>query len=364
MKKFNTNKPFNDLPNLPPKVDLHSKEITQLVIRANKLLAELKGYSQTLPDPHILLNTIILQESKESNAIENIVTTQDELYKASIDDTEKIKNQAAKEVILYREAIYLGVEELNKKGILSTNLVIAIMQKLRSTNENIRKIPGVKLANPITQSVVYTPPEGEAIIREKLAALEQFINNDSLSDLDELIKMALIHYQFEAIHPFSDGNGRTGRILNILYLINKGLLSLPILYLSKYIIKNKNAYYLLLRGVTENGDWESWVKYILNGVAETAEMTLSKINSILELKEKSKKAIKDVLKSSYSLELIDILYSYPYIKVNILEKKGIAKRQTAADYLKKIEQIGLLKSEKIGKEVYYINTELLKILSE
>lgn len=361
---FNKDLPYNALPDLPPNSNLETPDIFKLTIEANKLLAELKGYCQTLPNPHLLLNTIILQESKESSAIENIVTTQDELYKASLNVTDRIKNSSAKEVIQYREAMYWGLEQIKKTELITTNLLVGIMQKLRDTDDNIRKNLGTKLANPSTKDVVYTPPEGDQIIRQKLAELEKFINDDAYSDLDPLIKMALIHYQFEAIHPFSDGNGRTGRIINVLYLINKDLLGLPVLYLSRYIIQNKPDYYKLLREVTEQNNWDAWVKFVLRGVGETAAMTLSKINAILRLKEEAIPIVKDALKGSYSKELVDLLYSYPYIKTSILEKNNIAKRQTAADYLKKIEKTGLLHSIKLGKEVYYINHNLMKVLSE
>jgi Fic family protein len=361
---FDKDFPYNSLPDLPPKANLETPDIFKQIIKANKLLAELKGYCQTLPNPNLLLNTIVLQESKESSAIENIVTTQDELYKASLNITDRIKNPAAKEVIQYREAMYWGLNQMNKNGLITTNLLVGIMQKLRDTDDNIRRNPGTKLANPSTKAVVYTPPEGEEIIRQKLAELEKFINDDEYSDLDPLVKMAVIHYQFEAIHPFSDGNGRTGRILNVLYLINKDLLGLPVLYLSRYIIQNKPDYYRLLREVTENQNWEGWIKFVLKGVGETAEMTLSKINAILKLKQDAQPIIKEALKASFSKELVDLLYSYPYIKTSILDENSIAKRQTAAEYLKKIEKTGLLHSVKLGKEVYYINQGLMSVLSE
>lgn len=216
--------------------------------------------------------------------MENIVTTQDELYKATLGFVDNIKNPAAKEVIQYRQAMYWGLTEMQKNGIITTNLLVGIMQRLRSTTENIRQNPGTKLANPANHAVVYTPPEGEGIIREKLAALEKFMNDDSYSALDPLIKMALIHYQFEAIHPFSDGNGRAGRILNVLYLVNKNLIGLPILYLSYYIIQNKADYYRLLKEVTEKQKWNEWVTYIVKGVGETADMTLKKLVPFYYLK--------------------------------------------------------------------------------
>ena len=238
------------------------------------------------------------------------------------------------------------------------------MQRLRNSSENIRRNTGTKLANPNNNQIVYTPPEGENIIRDKLSKLEIFINDPSFSDLDPLIKMALIHYQFEAIHPFSDGNGRTGRILNVLYLIQQELLGMPVLYLSHYIIQNKSDYYRLLKSITEEDNWEQWVLFVVNGVAETSEMTLKKINAILELKMDTETKIKEVLKSSYSKELVDLLFSYPYIKIRVLEDYNIAKRQTASEYLKKLEQNKILSSVKIGNEIYYINNKLIDILSK
>ena len=363
MKTFDKNLPYNDLPNLPPKVNLETTAIFKATIRANKLLAELKGYCQTLPYPQLLLNTIVLQESKESNAIENIVTTQDELYKATLMG-DAVKNHAAKEVLQYREAMYWSIDELHKNKIITTNLMVGIMQRLRNSSENIRKNPGTKLANPINNNIVYTPPEGEDVIREKLAKLEIFINDGEFSDLDPLIKMALIHYQFEAIHPFSDGNGRTGRILNVLYLIQQELLGLPVLYLSHYIIQNKPDYYRLLKSITEDNNWEEWVLFVVNGVAQTSEMTLRKINAILELKLQTEVKAKEALNSSYSKELVDLLFSYPYIKIKVLEDNKIAKRQTASEYLKKLETKKILSSIKIGNEIYYINKSLIEILSK
>ena len=363
MKQFNRDSPYNNLSDLPPKKNLETIAIFKATIRANKLLAELKGYCQTLPYPQLLLNTIVLQESKESNAIENIVTTQDELYKATLMG-DAVKNQSAKEVLQYREAMYWGIDELKKNNLLTTNLLVGLMQRLRNSTENIRKIKGTKLGNPANNSIVYTPPEGETIIRDKLSKLEIFMNDHLFSDLDPLIKMALIHYQFEAIHPFSDGNGRTGRILNVLYLIQQELLGLPVLYLSHYIIQKKAEYYRLLKAVTEENNWEEWVLFVVNGIAETSQMTLKKINSILELKANTEIKCKEILKSSYSKELVDLLFSHPYIKIKVLQDNNIAKRQTASDYLKKLEANSILSSMKMGNEIYYINTELLSVLSK
>lgn len=363
MKLYNKDLPYNDLPDLPPAMNLETREILREAIRANKLLGELKGFCQTLPNPSLLLNTIILQESKESSAIENIVTTQDELYKATLDLSDDIHNPAAKEILQYRQAMYWGLDEMEKKGFISTNVLIGIMRKVKNINAGIRKNPGTRLANPQNQKTIYTPPEGEELIRNKLASLEKFINDDTYSELDPLIKMALIHYQFEAIHPFADGNGRTGRILNVLFLILKDLIGLPVLYLSYYIIQNKPDYYRLLREVTEKQKWEAWILFILQGIAETSMMTLGKINAILELKKNAEAQLRAALKSSYSRELADLLFSYPYIKIKVLEINGIAKRQTASVYLQKLAKAGLLTPMKIGKETYYINHALMRILT-
>lgn len=354
--------PFNELPDLPPNINLETPEIFRATIRANKLLAELKGYCQTLPNPQLLLNTIVLQESKESSAIENIVTTQDELYKATLMG-DSIKNHAAKEVLQYQQSIFWGIDELKNFNIITTNLMVGLMQKLRNSSENIRKHTGTKLTNPTNNQIVYTPPEEEGIIRTKLAKLEIFINDNEFSNLDPLIKMALIHYQFEAIHPFSDGNGRTGRILNVLYLIQQELLGLPVLYLSHYFIQNKPDYYRLLREVTENNNWTEWVLFVVNGVAETSAMTLKKINTILQLKQAAENQIKGEFKSTFSKELVELLFSYPYIKISILEHFGIAKRQTGSEYLKKIAQLGWLRPVKMGRDMYYINYKLIEVLS-
>ncbi len=357
------NKPNNDLKKLPPEVNLETPEIFRACIKANKALAELKGCCMRLPNPEMLLNTVILQESKTSSEIENIVTTQDDLYKATLDEIDKISNPAAKEVILYREAIYKGIELFKNRGIITANMLIEIMQTLRGTQEGIRKICGTKIANPATKKVVYTPPEGETLIREKLSDLEKFINDDD-TELDTLVKMALIHYQFEAIHPFSDGNGRTGRILNILYLIKEGLLDMPILYLSHYIIVYKSVYYKLLNNVTLDDEWADWVLYMIKAVEETAKYTLNQIEEILRLKNETEQKVKEVLQSNIYKELTELLFMHPYIKIKVLEDKGIAKRQTVSIYLKKLSEAGILNPVKLWKETYYINTALFDLLSK
>ena len=355
--------PHNTLCDLPPKINLESPELLKATIKAGRLLAELKGYCQTLPDPRLLINTVVLQESKDSSAIENIVTTQDELYRAiaSVDDGLGISS-ATKEVLLYREALYNGLDLLNKRG-LTTNTLVAIMQHLKHTTTGIRTTTGTRLANPVTNKIIYTPPEGETLIRERLTMLEKFIHNDK-DDIDALIKMALIHYQFEAIHPFADGNGRTGRILNVLYLVHKNLLNIPVLYLSSYIIQHKDDYYRLLREVTEKQNWNEWILFILNGVCETAALTLEKINAIQTLKKEMASRIKSVLKTSYNSELVDLMFSYPYLKIRILEENKIGHRQTSSVYLQKLAREKILRPVKIGKEMYYINHRLMDVISK
>ncbi|MEJ7611043.1 MAG: Fic family protein [Ferruginibacter sp.] len=358
------NEPHNILPDLPPKINLESPAILKATIKANRLLGELKGYCQTLPDPRLLINTVILQESKDSSAIENIVTTQDELYQAVV-SAEELHNisSSTKEVIRYREAMYLGLEKMKSKSLLTTNTMIQIMQQLKGTSEEVRKNSGTRLANPITKKIIYTPPEGEELIRKKLFSLERFIHDDK-NELDPLIKMALIHYQFEAIHPFSDGNGRTGRILNVLYLVQQQLLTLPVLYLSSYIINHKTDYYRLLREVTENQNWEDWILYMLNAIAETSQVTLQKIDAIQKLKEETFVKVKDILKASFNRDLVDVNFSFPYVKIKTLEAHKIAKRQTASTYLQELAKAGILHPMKIRKEIYYINVKLMDIISK
>ena len=250
---FDPNVPYNDLPLLPPSTEIESKEILRKVANAGRALAELKGLGKTIPNQSLLVNSIVLQEAKASSEIENIVTTNDALFKAFTAQTSNV-GSSTKEVLRYREALWNGYKQLNKQNILSTNLFIQLVQIIKKNQAGIRKIPGTNIYNVATNEIIYTPPDGELVIREKLKNLEDYIH--SKDDIDPLIKLALIHYQFEAIHPFSDGNGRTGRIINILYLVQQGLLELPVLYLSKFIIDKKNDYYHLIRQVTEQDLWE------------------------------------------------------------------------------------------------------------
>jgi Fic family protein len=357
---FDRNTPYNNLPLLPPTVDLETKKILKQVVASSRALAELKGAGDLIPNQSILLSTLGLQEAKLSSEIENIVTTNDALYRAFADEA-RDQDPTTKEVLRYNAALWLGYETIRRGRPLSTRLFEEVVQMLKSNNLSVRKLPGTKIANGYRE-VIYTPPEGEDTIRNLLSNLENFLYN--YNDLDPLIKMAVMHYQFEAIHPFTDGNGRTGRILNILYLIETGLLEVPILYLSRYIIQNKSNYYEGLRQVTEEGAWEAWILYLLQGIEQTARATSEKTSSIRSLMETTALKIKTELPKIYRKELVEVLFRQPYCKIKFLELEGIAARQTAASYLKQLEQIGILKGMKQGTELYYLNVSFLELLTK
>jgi Fic family protein len=354
--------PYNDLPLLPPKADLESKEILKKAIKANKALAKLVGSGRQLPNQSILINSIGLQEAKLSSEIENILTTNDELYIAFASEG-RSTDLNTKEVLHYQDALWEGFKFVNKREILTTNLFVKLYNIIKETDAGIRTLPGTKVANKATGEIVYTPPEGEPIILEKLKNLEEYINLQD-DDIDPLIKMAVMHYQFEAIHPFADGNGRVGRILNILYLVNHHLLEIPILYLSKHILDNKRAYYEGIRNVTAKGEWKEWVLYILETVEQTAVYTQRKIDDAVALMRDTESLLKEKAPEMYSKELLEILFQQPYCKIKFLEDANIVKKKTAGIYLAKLEQLGLLKSAKLGKEKLYINFKLYDILKK
>jgi len=358
---YQPDRPYNELPLLPPKTDVETKGILKRAIAANRTLAELKGLGKTIPNQTILINSLILQEAKASSEIENIITTNDALFKAFTAKTGQI-DPATKEVLRYREALWQGFDTLKKKKVLNTNLFIAMVQTIKKNEAGIRKTPGTTISNSSTGEVIYTPPEGETVIRNKLKNLENYIHAED--ETDPLIKLAVIHYQFEAIHPFTDGNGRTGRIINILYLILRGLLDLPVLYLSKAIIQNKPAYYSLLRQVTEKEKWEPWILFVLETVRETAEFTRNQVIAIHELMEETlEKAKRELPSRVFSKELIELLFHQPYCKIAFLVDSGIASRNIASDYLRELEKIGILKKETVGKEILYLNWQLFDLLS-
>jgi len=360
MGKFNREIPYNDLPLLPPKADIETKEILRKTISAGRALAQLNGTLLNLPNPTLFLDTIYLQEAKASSEVENIITTNDELYKSLVADR-KVENSATKEVLSYKEALWLGLKQLKKKPFITTNLCVSIVQCIKQNTASIRNTPGTTLSNT-TGEVIYTPPSGEKVIREKLANLEKFINEDET--IDPLIKMALMHYQFEAIHPFSDGNGRTGRILLLLYLKLSGLLDTPAIYLSEYIIKNKADYYKSLRSVTESNDWENYILYMLDMIEETSNKGFERLNKITTTMDKTANEIKTKLPKIYSKDLVEILFRLPYTKRQHLIDENIGNPKTVGNYLQTLEEYGFLKSVKVGKEKLYLNDRLLKILEE
>lgn len=352
--------PYNDLPNLPPSTQVETTAVLKKSITANKYLAELKGSCLRLPDPGLLLNTVILQESKDSSAIENIVTTQDALYQAILDPSDRIPSEV-KEVLRYREAMYAGIDEMNRTGLIRSGLAINIMCKLRGiNNQGFRTIPGTKLSNPKTQKNIYTPPDPQ-FVSGKMAEWEKFVNENE--DFDPLVKMALMHYQLEAIHPFSDGNGRTGRILNVLYLMQQNLLTQPVLYHSSYIIQHKADYYRCLREVTEKDAWEAWILFMLDAVIETSQKTLTFIDKTLSLKEETLAILKTLSQKMPAYELNEILYSLPYLKIKTLIDKNMGTRPTVTGYLDALAEKGLLITRKVGREKYYINHRLMALLT-
>ena len=359
---FDPQKPYNDLPLLPPKQDIETRNILRKTITAGRALAELKGLGETIPNQSMLVNSVVLQEAKASSEIENIITTDDALFRAFTAKTSRV-DPSTKEVLRYREALWEGYNELKKRPILATNLFVKLVQRIKENQAAIRRTPGTTISNAATGEIIYTPPEGEAVIRDKLKNLEDYIHGED--DIDPLIKLALIHYQFETIHPFSDGNGRTGRIINILYLVFQGLLDLPVLYLSKFVIDRKNEYYRLLRQVTEKREWEPWILYMLDAVEETAAFTRKRILDIRDLMAETMEVAKETLPGRvYSKELIELLFCQPYTKGQSLVDAGIAKRKTAAEYLKDLEKTGILTGKRIGREMLYLNTRLYDLLSK
>ena len=342
-------------------VNLKTNKILEQLTLSSRALAELKGYANTIPNMHILINAVTINEAKDSSAIENIVTTHDDIYKVLTESGYKEEN--AKEVVDYRNAIWLGYEQIKKDGYISTNTIIKIQGAIEHNNAGIRKLPGTELKNSITGETIYTPPQNEQEIRAYLKNLEDFINNNE-DGIDPLIKVCLIHYQFESIHPFYDGNGRTGRILNILYLVLNKLIDSPILYLSKYINKTKQEYYKLFTEVRDNNNFEDWILYILKGIEITSKETITLIEKIQNEMKNYKEEFRSKLPKIYSKELLESLFYEVYTKIAYIEKACNVTRITATSYLNQLEEVGLLESEKIGRERLYKNTRLIKLLSE
>lgn len=356
---FDPDQPYNGLPVLPPKISLETVSFLRKVASARAALAELKGAAPIIPNQNILINAISLRESKDSSEIENIITTNDKLFKA-ISSNLKILDSSTKEVIYYREALWEGYKEVEKTKMITVNSINFIQEKIIKNNAGVRKLPGTKIENTKTGKVIYTPPDGEQLLNSMLANLEIYINKNG--DIDPLIKLAVIHYQFEAIHPFYDGNGRTGRIINILYLILKNLLDIPVLYLSSYIIRNKKKYYDLLRSVTENNNWEEWILFILAGIEETSKETIEKIKEIKNLLDETIEIVKEKSPKIYKKELIELIFEQPYSKINYVVQRKIASREAAGKYLSTLSNLGILKIYKFGKENLYLNVKLYNLL--
>ena len=349
------------LPTLPLQHEVESKVVLKKLALAHKALAELNGVAETIPNEVILLNTLSLQEAKDSSAIENIITTHDELF-SSDSIAQQFASTAAKEVYNYATALKEGFAIVRKKQLITCNQIIEIQSILEETKSGFRKLPGTALKNGETGETVYTPPQSHDEIVALMSNLEIFINDDTLTDIDPLVKMAIIHHQFESIHPFYDGNGRTGRIINILYLVKEDLLHLPILYLSRYINQNKNNYYHLLQETRITQNWEPWILFILTAVEQTSLQTTGIIRGIKKLMMDYKQKIRTELPKIYSQDLINNLFKHPYTKIDFLVQDLDITRQTASKYLDQLIELKLISLHKVGKENFYINTALYDFL--
>ena len=355
-----------NIPKLPLDFDFETKAIMRQLTKSNRRLAELKGVALTIPNENILLSSLVLQEALDSSAVENIVTTSDELYRAELDIKGGLTNAATKEVLNYREAMQVGFDMVRRNRLLTLNDIKQIQKTLEHNNAGFRTVPGTKLKSSKGE-VVYIPPQSGEDVARYMSNLEQYINDPEIHDIDPLIKMAIIHHQFESIHPFYDGNGRTGRILAILYLVVNDLLDLPILYLSRYITHNKGEYYRLIQRIRDNApdnaeDWEKWILFILKGVEETAIETIRLVKSISALMAKYKNILKTLFGKQYKHELLNNLFFHPYTKIEFMERDMSVQRKTAAKYLDTIvSETGLLQKQKLGRSNYYINTELMEL---
>lgn len=349
------------IPKLPLSIDVETKPVLKKLAKAHQALAELKGVAGIIPNQSILINTLSLQEAKDSSAIENIITTHDELYKSDI-FTKQFSSYAAKEVYNYVTALQNGYEKVKKNGLLTNAFILEIQQTLEENSAGFRKLPGTVLKNDRTGEVVYSPPQDQEQIRTLMNNFEQFINNYNLCDWDPLTKMAVIHHQFESIHPFYDGNGRTGRIINILYLVKYGLLDTPVLYLSRFINQTKGEYYRLLQSVRDDKDWEQWILYILDGIEQTSHQTIHLILGIRDLMQVQKNKIRDELPKIYSHDLLNNLFRHPYTKIDFVMQELQVTRKTAMKYLEELVRIGLLSKQKKWKENFYVNDALFDLL--
>lgn len=351
--------------NLPLPFDLESKKVLKKAVEAHAALAELKGTHSTVPNVGILLNTLSLQEAKDSSAIENIITTHDELFRAEL-NMNLVKNIAAKEVQRYSTALKIGFELVKKNKLITNSTVLAVHQVLEQNDAGYRRVPGTDLKNDRTGEVVYTPPQSLSDIQALMSNMILYINDDSLDETDYLVKLAILHHQFESIHPFYDGNGRLGRIINILYLIAKGLLDYPTLYLSRYIIQNKSEYYRLLQDVRDTGNWEEWILYFLEAVITVSRQSSALIKEIKTTMQFYKNIIRNKYPKIYSQDLLNNIFKHPYTKIEFLQEDLNITRQTAAKYLELIakDENNLLNKVKIGRENYYVNNGLMNLFTQ
>jgi Fic family protein len=354
---WQADQPYNQLPLLPPAAEIETRAVLKACIPARAALAELRQAGELLPNQSMLINLLPMLEAKDSSEIENIVTTTDELFKHAQED--KGADPATKEALRYRTALHQGFEQLGRRP-LCTSTAVEVCSTLKNTDMDVRKVPGTIIGNQTTGEVAYTPPLGEDVIRNLLSNWERYLHEED--DVDPLIKMAVSHYQFEAIHPFHDGNGRTGRIMNVLYLIEQGLLTLPTLYLSRYIVQHKADYYRLLNQVTSDQAWEPWLVFMLKGVEQTSRWTTEKIAAITQLMESTTAHVKAELPKIYSHELIQLIIEQPYCRISNLVERGIAKRQTASVYLKQLVEVGVLEEVSTGKEKLFVHPALMVLM--
>jgi Fic family protein len=358
--RFSAKRPYNTLPLLPPAAELETKLVMKALVGARTALAELKQAGELIPNQAILINTLPVLEARASSAIENIVTTADRLFRFARNEGSEQADPATKEALRYQSALMQGLRVLARKPV-TTTMAVDICRTLRGIAVDVRKTPGTALKNQTTGRVVYTPPEGQDRLRALLANWERFLHDDS--DFDPLIRMAVGHYQFEAIHPFTDGNGRTGRILNLLFLVEQHLLDQPVLYLSRAIIRRRTDYYRLLNAVTSDDAWEPWVLYMLEAVHDTAIWTTGKIKAIRELLQRATGHVRQHAPSLYSREFVELVFEQPYSRIANVVDAGIAKRQTASVYLKALCDIGVLREVKVGREKLFIHPNLMTLLT-
>ena len=356
---FNPEQAFNDLPLLPPAVELETKPLLKACIEARATLAALQQAVALIPNPTVLINTIPFLEAQASSEIENVVTTADAMFRQE-QLNERDADAATKEALRYRTALREGFESLKRRP-LSTRTAEQVCTMIKDVQMSVRRVPGTALMNDSTNKIIYTPPVGEALLRDKLGNWERFMHDES--PVDPVIRMAVAHYQFEAIHPFTDGNGRTGRVLNLLFLVEQKILTQPVLYLSRYVIQNKGAYYKLLLGVTRDADWESWILYMLRATEQTAKWTNDKIGALRQLIDHTAEAVKRKLPKIYSRELIDALFVQPYCRIESIVDAGVAKRQTASVYLKALAESSILDEKKFGRDKLFVHTRFLRLLT-